>query len=1071
MPAGEILMQGGATSNTTYYGSGGTMSAGVIFSEDVILKSISTKFYGNGQWQGYVTVYRESDQARLSGTQSVKTATVSDYLNQYFEITMDNPITLTAGVRYVIGMYTSWSSGAYQAWASPKAATITGGGITGTVGPDYARYGNGDNFPATNYTNYSPWHGLYVDRPNTAPSVANLYSSSINPITDSKLTWTYSDPESNPQASYQIGWRRQGSGESHNFYQYDSANQYHTIPAGTLEEGVTYDWAVRVKDSGGLWSDYATSQFTSISPYRIETATNIATSNQAGIVLGSATVTNNYSWSGSLWTRVQPAATNNGARFYIPLEYLVDGTTYTISLTVANPTGSAVTPIIDWCDSSSPTAVSFGPGEVKKITFNGTRSTYNSTYRFLDIVGPSGSEILVKELSVIPGANKTPVWFNGDTPDTPGIKYSWVGTPGASPSLKEVHAYENLLTNPGAEAGSSVGWTGTSGTLTRSTSKAYRGSASFMFTHPSSGNVNLHTRMIEAKPGQKFNLKGRFSVASGTTAVRAARIDYAFEKADTTRTYAYTALTPQNIPTNGTWIEVSGDTVVAPPGTERIFAVFGILSVASGEFFHMDDLQVTEIHSNNYSPPPFDGNSTNTGFSTFNWTGEQNGSTSIRSESSGVVRNLIRKDQEAESAWSVGGWNWSGAVQNTGGYSGGKFQRITATAATQTAGMYLSGIWGVEAGKPYTLSCKLRPSAAGTTWRIAPEWRRPDGTQIYSETIDETALPANVWTKLNGVVIPPEGAVGVTFCMYKTGGNLPSGGYIDIDEPFMALSLDGQEIEYFDGGTTDTSNYQYFWEGAASTSTSVRSGDFWTELPEKTYNQVHNPNADGLTNIANGPNFSGGNVSLSSVAVAGLPGITTALQVNLNGTADTGWGFYTSFAVKETLPAGTKGKLRFWVRGISGAYTSISWMITSGGATSTPYGSFPGTAITSSWQRFEYPFTLAIDMVPGTHTIRYGIGNAGQAQVFQVTGVELVQDPVIDANSLLPGDYEVQVATQDADGYYGVWSPAETFTLGPASNLKVKGSGTFTTGLRLVKQGGVWVETGVTKVKSGGAFI
>lgn len=799
----------------------------VTFSQDVILKSVLYNFSGSGTWTGAVMVWRVSNQSLVYTDGGGTTIAHSISTSGENEITLPNPPTLSAGVAYKIGHYTSSGvSPRYVGNASSVALTSTPSGLGASItGPYWYNYNNTagiGSYPGTGSGANEPYNtitGVYVDIPNTKPAVSNLFSSSINPLTDSKLTWTYSDPESNPQTHYQIGWRKQGSGENHNFFEYQSANHYHTIPAGTLEEGVTYDWAVRVKDSGGLWSEYATNQFTSISPYRIETVVNIATNGDGGYALGSATYTTNYSWSGSSWTRILHNAAGAGGRFLLPLSHLVSGQTYTISMTVANAGAASAGIAVDFCDANS-NGHTLAAGEVRRITFNGTRSTYDNTYRFVDVHGPNGSDILVKDIVVAPGADKSQHYFNGDTADTPSTLYRWLGAPAASPSVKEVFGLTNRILDP-----KPVATTRYSGNSTM----VIEGDA-IKVTTPAAGTTSTFLpwgvdQLVSAYKGDRVEARFLYKGPGDRVAIW-----HVCDSAGNIVQQHVTAL--PSSPSAYTEVVCAGTNTTDNAMSVRFVQLcYGSGATGASAPHYFKNIIVHEV---NRSGPYFDGSHVNSGLGLQQWTGTVNDSTSTKTTTSGIVKNLIPGDAEAQSGWSVPAWNWSGAVVSSGGVSGGKFQRITATAATQTAGMYLAGIWGVEAGQQYTLTCKMRASAAGTTWHIAPEWRRLDGSQVYNESSGGIALPANTWTEVGSVLTAPEGAYGVTFCMYKTLGNLPSGGYVDIDEPFMAISRDGIKLNYFDGNTTDTSTYQYLWEGAAGTSTSIRAGGFWTGLNEVT---------------------------------------------------------------------------------------------------------------------------------------------------------------------------------------------------------------------------------------------
>lgn len=572
------------------------------------------------------------------------------------------------------GGWTGCSGGFGGAGSGAYGAGPGGGYSGGAVGGfDTSGYGAGgggsyaiNTMDGSSASGVRSGDGLVaINIANTEPTVS-ISSQTINPLGTSRIEWTYSDAESNAQTKYEILYKEQGSENGWTHAESTSGNAYHQFPAGTFEEGKTYDCCVRVYD-GTDWSDRAFSTITAVSPHRV----------RSGI---------------------------------------------------------------------------------------------------------------------------------------------------------------NFIKNPSAELASAVGWGGVTGTLTRSTAKSYSGNASFMFTHPTSGNVNLNTRDIPAKPGQKFRLRGRFAAGAGVAVPRNARVDYAFERADNSRTHPYTAVADVAISTDGNWIEVIGDTVVAPAETTKLFAVFGVIGIQSGEYFHLDDLQVIDF-TRGVDTGYFDGDSVDTNTTRYYWLGEPHNSPSAMEQF--AIENLIPFDAEVDSyggGGEVGGWNWSSTIMPSGGVNGGRYHRLTATAATQSAGLYINpSLYGVEPGKAYEMSYMLRSSHTGLTWNaVRAEWRKTDGTLISTTYASSAYLTANTWARIGGIMTAPPEATRVTFCMYKTSGNLPSGGTADFDLPFMAESVDGDRVNYFDGSTI-SANTTYQWTGTPNASTSLKAtyGN-WTTLTETT---------------------------------------------------------------------------------------------------------------------------------------------------------------------------------------------------------------------------------------------
>jgi len=88
-------------------------------------------------------------------------------------------------------------------------------------------------------------------------------------------------------------------------------------------------------------------------------------------------------------------------RLYTNVNDLVDGSTYGCSVSYENfDPGDGTAVILDWCDQNDTTFSHANYGASNRIFMSGTKSTYNSTYRFLDISLPINSSIVLFDAQV-----------------------------------------------------------------------------------------------------------------------------------------------------------------------------------------------------------------------------------------------------------------------------------------------------------------------------------------------------------------------------------------------------------------------------------------------------------------------------------------------------------------------------------------------------------------------------------------------------------------------------------------------------------------------------------------------
>lgn len=167
-------------------------------------------------------------------------------------------------------------------------------------------------------------------------------------------------------------------------------------------------------------------------------ARNLVTNRDAPAALGAgATITHNVSYGGQTWKRVAVTTASHGVRHLVDASELVNGSPYTASFLLANDSGVSVTVSADWCDATGATWT-LAAGETRLVSFTGTRATYDSTFRFLDISLPTvGTSILFRQVAIVPGSVAVDTYFDGDTAWDADYLYRWEGAAGASVSRRE----------------------------------------------------------------------------------------------------------------------------------------------------------------------------------------------------------------------------------------------------------------------------------------------------------------------------------------------------------------------------------------------------------------------------------------------------------------------------------------------------------------------------------------------------------------------------------------------------------------------------------------------------------
>lgn len=184
-------------------------------------------------------------------------------------------------------------------------------------------------------------------------------------------------------------------------------------------------------------------------------------------------------------------------------------------------------------------------------------------------------------------------------------------------------------------------------------------------------------------------------------------------------------------------------------------------------------------------------------------------------------------------------WNWTPSFFTSGGLSNGRYIRLTSvsgqTFPRTTYGIDIFGnaditpsgyegfqAFPVEAGEFAALSVYVRPSysAPGKLW-----YRISDGagTWLTGKTLmsaTPAALPAGVWSRLEGVVSVPATGFMVFGAYTDTSADIPVGSTLDFARLLVEKSSTVESWFYGASATADE-DYRYSWEGDVGSSNSV----------------------------------------------------------------------------------------------------------------------------------------------------------------------------------------------------------------------------------------------------------
>lgn len=93
-------------------------------------------------------------------------------------------------------------------------------------------------------------------RPNIPALVSPPDLISLDPSLVQRFTWTYSDPDGDPQDAFDYRYRDLSTGGWTTISRHSTAGTHTDIPAGTFTDGHDYAWQVRTYDTHGAVSDW-----------------------------------------------------------------------------------------------------------------------------------------------------------------------------------------------------------------------------------------------------------------------------------------------------------------------------------------------------------------------------------------------------------------------------------------------------------------------------------------------------------------------------------------------------------------------------------------------------------------------------------------------------------------------------------------------------------------------------------------------------------------------------------------------------------------------------------------------
>lgn len=486
----------------------------------------------------------------------------------------------------------------------------------------------------------------------------------------------------------------------------------------------------------------------------------------ATTALSGVTITTGIAYSGATWSRAA-VATGTGAwiaRQYVALTDLVNGETYTASVTVANDTATATNIAMDWCDINNG-SYTIQPGETRRIKVTGLKATYDTVYRFSDLqvnqdaTGPRS--ILFKDWTIERGTTDGK-YFAG----TGDFTYAWSGAVNASASLQQAPSL-------GTWAGQAIG----ASRVYQTTRDAISGKSAAIYKSGGYVFLNVSLTGLQASTSYTFSYDVISPVATVNTVDRGV---------------AGGAYSPQDkTVTPGTLTRLSRTFVTGAGETTRLVSLAGweTATAPDGSLMVVDNML---IELSTLTQGYFDGATAAAGDFTYVWAGTANASVSYM-QAPGIATWLNR--------WfgSTGG---AGVLYQAKGGISGTYARkqwnVANTGATMDAGIN-TPLTAASGNISYTLSAWVRCSVA-QNFNFYIEWKDVGGAVIGSTgTSAFTAVAANTWTRVSVTGISPAATTGATFVVgpYATALPMPAGSTMDFD--CVLAEATSTVKDYFDG--------------------------------------------------------------------------------------------------------------------------------------------------------------------------------------------------------------------------------------------------------------------------------
>lgn len=488
----------------------------------------------------------------------------------------------------------------------------------------------------------------------------------------------------------------------------------------------------------------------------------------ATMALSGVTITTGISYAGSTWSRAAVVAGTGAwiARQYAALADLVNGETYTASVTVANDTATATNIAMDWCDINNG-SYTIQPGETRRIKVTGSKATYNDVYRFSDLQvnqDASGPRSILFKDWVIEHGTTDGKYFAG----TGDFTYAWTGTVNASASLQQA---PTLATWPAQTTGSSK--------VYQTTRDAISGKSAAIFKNGGYVFLNASLTGLQASTSYTFSYDVVSPVATINTVDRG---------------IAGGGYSPQDkTVTPGVVTRISRTFTTGAGETTRLLSLAGWENATApdGSIMVVDNLL---IELSTLTQSYFDGSTAAAGDFAFAWAGTANASVSY--QQAPIVANWLNR-------WfgSTGG---AGVLYQAKGGPSGTYARklwtVSNTGASLDTGINTPNItaW---ASTTYTLSAWVRCSV-DQVYQFYIDWKDSGGTLLTSSRPTQTAvIPANTWTRLSITSTSPANtAMGVFVIGPYTGASaMPAGTTMDFAN--VMAEIYPSVREYFDTST------------------------------------------------------------------------------------------------------------------------------------------------------------------------------------------------------------------------------------------------------------------------------